>query len=75
MQMQSLAQVCRCYATFSRGLLDPMELPNVRAAVFVAALNDEYVAIQFERPRLIRPCDRSAAEDALQHALAPSNGF
>ena len=55
MQTQSLALVCRCCATFSRGLLDPMELPNVRAAVFVAALNDEYVAIQFERPRLIRP--------------------
>ena len=56
MQTQSLAQVCRCFGTFSRGLLDPVELPNVRAAVFVAALNDEYVAIQFERPRLIRPC-------------------
>lgn len=33
-----------------------MELPNVQAAVVVAALNDEHVAIRFELPRLIRAC-------------------
>jgi len=32
-----------------------MELPNTRATVFVADVNDEYVTIQFERARLLRP--------------------
>jgi hypothetical protein len=38
-----------------RGLFDPMELPNTRATVFVADVNDKYVTIQFERARLVCP--------------------